>query len=127
MIFATTAISGLIPREKSGAPPSADGSFLGVTKADMDETKFDWVDAAQDGHVLLDYPARKVAVFANQSGEVVVVSEHDGVESVVALELEEALHMVAMLRDAIDDAAPISRRVGAEFAAFQLIQKAQGA
>lgn len=88
-------------------------------------TRIDWKDAAERGFVLVDFPARKVAVFANQSGEVVIASEVDGEVSAVAVDVEEALRLVALVRDAIDDAVPVSRRLDAEFAAYNAIEDAR--
>lgn len=85
----------------------------------------DWMEAAERGFVLVNAPARKVAVFANQSGEVAIVSAVDGVEIVTPVDLDEALRLVALLRDAIDDAAPIARHMEAQYAAFNAIEDAR--
>ncbi len=91
-----------------------------------DEIKLNWADAEEDGHVLVNFPARKLAVFANTMGCVALVLEQDGQQTVTELEPQEALDFVAMLCAAINEAVPTYQRNVAEFAAFEAISKAKG-
>ena len=88
-------------------------------------TRIDWKEAANLGFVLVDFPARKVAVFANQSGRIVIATEVDGEASFVDVEVDEAVRLVALVRDAIDDAVPVARKFDAEYAAFNAIENAR--
>lgn len=88
-------------------------------------SKFNWLEAAEAGLVLVNSPARKIACFANECGEVAMVIHEDGKQVVTAMSVEECLFMVAMLRDAIDTAAPIARRHSVELAAFNAIEDAR--
>lgn len=91
-----------------------------------DEIKLNWAEAEEDGHVLVNFPARKVAAFANSLGWVTLVIEEDGQQVATALEPPEVFQLVALLRDAIDDAMPTYRRNVAEITAHEAISKAAG-
>lgn len=93
-------------------------SMTGCERAVMNEVQLNWEAAAADGHVLVNAPANRLAVFANTIGDVVLVAGDDESETVTTLDVQEAVRLVAMLRDAIDDAAPEARRVADECAAF---------
>lgn len=91
-----------------------------------DEIKLNWAEAEEDGHVLVNAPSRKLAVFANTMGWVTLVVEEGGQQAVAAMDPQEAVRLVALLRDAIDDAMPTYRRNVAEFEAHEAVQKAAG-
>lgn len=93
-------------------------SMTGCERAVMNEVQLNWEAAAADGHVLVNAPANRLAVFANTIGDVVLVAGDDESETVTTLDVQEAVRLVAMLRDAIDDAALEARRVADECAAF---------
>lgn len=128
MSFATTARPGLIPRPKSSAPCLPLVSSLGPVRATAmdDEIKLNWGAAEDDGHVLVNMPGRKVAAFANTAGLVTLAVEVDGTQVAAEIDPQEAVRLVALLRDAIDDAMPIYGRSVAEFAAYEAISKAAG-
>lgn len=86
---------------------------------------FDWTKAAELGFVVVNAPARKIAVFANQSGEIAIVSALDGVEVTTDVNLDEAVRLMALLGKAIGCAAPIASLNVAEYAAFKAIENAR--
>lgn len=92
----------------------------------MNRTKLDWAEAEGEGHTLVNYLGRKIALFANTFGDVALVIEEDGLQVATTIDVSEALHMVAMLRDAIDVAVPTSQRMAASLGAFDAIQIAKG-
>lgn len=78
-------------------------------------TKLDWAAAAAEGHVVVNYPARKLAVFANTSGQVAIVSEDDGQQSVLCLDFEEALEAISAIAKAARVAADRAAEMFAEY------------
>lgn len=81
------------------------------------DTKLDWTAAAKEGHVVVDYPARKLAVFANTSGQVAIVAEDEGVQSVLCLEFDEALKAISAFAKAARIAADRTAEMFAEYEA----------
>lgn len=124
MSFVATARVAPEKQDKPACLPLV--SSMGGERADMDDIKLNWDKAEQDGYVLVNAPARKLAVFANMTGWITLVVTHDKRQIVTELDPQEGVRLVALLRDAIDDAMPIYQNMVAELAAHDAIYKAAG-
>jgi hypothetical protein len=102
----------------------ADGFLRGAMKVNMTEQniKLNWQEAKEQGFVVADAPARKLAAFANTTGEVVIVQEDDGVQTAVGLTVKEATKLMSVLADAINEASYISMSLSVSYA----VAKAKG-
>ncbi len=90
----------------------------------MDNSIFD--DLRDSGHVVVDYPGRKIAVYANTSGHVVLLCQEGGEQMCQMVEPDEIGDLIAALAHAANQAKPIADSMCADFEAFTAIAKAQG-
>ena len=77
------------------------------------------------GDLVVDCPGRKIAVFANDGGHVVLLCQEDEVVMAQVVTPEEIGALRAALMRAAMEAQPISDSIDAEFAAHTAIAKAQ--
>lgn len=80
----------------------------------------------EEGHVVVDYPGRKIAVYANTSGHVVLLCQEGGIEMCQLVTPDEINDLCAALMRAGKEAKPIENVMNADFEAFTAIAKAQG-
>ena len=86
-----------------------------------------WIDLKADGRVVVDARARKLAVYPNQSGQVVMLSVEDGVAMYSTVEPDEIPALVSALLAANVEASKLQLEFESSYAAFQAIQQAKGA
>ncbi len=85
-----------------------------------------WDHMREHGFILIEYPARKLAVFSNDCGQVVIAAQDDGVTSLSVLEADEVHDMAAALLKAGTNAKAISVEMAAGHDAHCAIEKARG-
>lgn len=85
-----------------------------------------WTDMRKQGFVVIDFPARQVAVFPNDAGQVVVASQDDGTTSLSILEPDEVHSFVAAVLKAGTTAKAINVEMTAGDDAHCVIEKARG-
>ena len=85
--------------------------------------KSDWNVFRENGLLVLDLPTRRLGVFANRSGQVVLVTKDDG-ESVFCLNLDEVGPVIAALQSSLKHALEIDAELTAEYVAFEAISNA---
>lgn len=90
-------------------------------------TKTFWEDMRDHGFMLVDYPARAIAVFPNDSGQVVIAGRTDAVTSIAVLEPQEVHSIALALVAAAKTANVTGAGLDAEYGAHWVIQKAMGA
>lgn len=83
-------------------------------------------DFRDSGDLVVDYPSRKIAVYANASGHVVLMCQEDGVCMHQLVTPEEIDQLCAALKRAGKEAQPIADSMQAGYEAFVAISKAQG-
>ena len=85
-----------------------------------------WADMRDNGFMLVDFPARAIAVFPNESWQVVIASHSDAATSITVLERQE-VHSIALVLVAAAKAANVTgAAIDAEYGAHCVIQKAMG-
>lgn len=75
-----------------------------------------WQAARDAGFMLVDAPARKIAVFANTSGQVVLATSEDGEQCVSTICADEIELLEGLLRQAKEAALEIDAEYQAEHA-----------
>lgn len=75
-----------------------------------------WQSMRTEGFIVLDAPTRKVAVFANQSGEVVLATQEDKRQCITTLTPVEVSGLVTALVRARIVAKPIEAAIKADYA-----------
>lgn len=90
----------------------------------MKRIDFDWQQAHEDDVVVVNFPSRKLAIFANQSGHIGLIAEEDGDQLITEIDVDEAKRMVELLNEAIAIAEPTFREMIAEFITLEVIDKA---
>ena len=90
----------------------------------MNNNLFD--ELRTSGHLVVDCPGRKIAVYANTGGHVVVLCQEDGVEMLNIVMPEEIADLCAALMRVGKEAQPITDAIEADFEAHTAIAKAQG-
>lgn len=85
-----------------------------------------WQEMRDEGFILVDAPSRKVAVFPNQSGEVVLASLEDSTTHICMIEPDEIGEIVAALITAKLDANAILDAIEPAYEAHVAISKAMG-
>ena len=80
-----------------------------------------WQAARDAGFMLVDAPARKIAVFANTSGQVVLATSEDGERCVATVCADEIELLEGLLRQAKSSAL----EVDAEYRAEHVIWRAR--
>ncbi len=119
MSFDTTARQRVAPgaEEQSHRLP-ADGFFAVLRKVDMtknERLRF-WQEMRENDFMLVDAPARKIAVFSNTSGMIVLAVEDDGQQVITEICFDEMSEFEALLASAKDTAMAITAQNEAEFA-----------
>jgi len=79
------------------------------------------------GLFVVDAPARKIAVYPSEWGQVILMAEEDGKRVYAAIDLCEIAALVVALGQAHESAAKESAHMAADYAAFCAIEKARGA
>jgi hypothetical protein len=85
-----------------------------------------WEDVKDFARVVYDYPSRKLAVYAEEAGLVVLFSVEDGESKYSIARADEIPALVNALCAAGEEAAEIERRRDAEYVTFGAIEKAKG-
>lgn len=85
-----------------------------------------WQDMRNNEFILVDAQTRKLAVFANQSGEVVMASLEDGYTHVTTIEPNEIGNLIASLNAAKVEAQLFRDAIEPELQAHVAISKAMG-
>jgi hypothetical protein len=80
-----------------------------------------------DGRVVMDFPGRKLAVYPNTSGHVVLLSEMDGEGAYFEVLPEEVVALIAALQRAGAEALETGRELNAEYQTHLALEKAKGA
>jgi hypothetical protein len=80
----------------------------------------------EDGFLVIDCPARQVAVFANISGQVVMHMQEDGQAFSQVIESNEVDQLCAALKRAACEAKPIADGIQAEYQTHVVIEAAKG-
>lgn len=75
-----------------------------------------WQDMREEGLMLVDAPARKIAIFPNNSGQVVIASSEDGMQCIATICPDEFDALDALLQSAKQSAIEIDSGHHAEFA-----------
>lgn len=86
-----------------------------------------WQDMRDNEFILVDAKTRKLAVFANQSGEVVMASLEDGYTHISTIEPDEIGNLIAALIAAKAEAQLFRDAVEPQYQAHVAISKAMGA
>lgn len=85
-----------------------------------------WEDANEAGHVVVECPSRKLAIYANLSGQVVLAHCDDGVDAVTLIEADEFDEVLGFLLKAMTEARSIACNQDAEFETHEAIGRAKG-
>ena len=119
MSFDATARQRVAPgAEKQSHRLPADGFFAVLRKVDMtknERLRF-WQEMRENDFMLVDAPARKIAVFSNTSGMIVLAVEDDGQQVITEICFDEMSEFEALLASAKDTAMAITAQNEAEFA-----------
>lgn len=75
-----------------------------------------WQNMRREGFMVADCPARKIAVFPNQSGQVVVAVRQDGLDCIATLDAEELDAFMAKFKDASEIAVELDAVITASYA-----------
>lgn len=86
-----------------------------------------WQDMRDNEFTLTDAPTRKLAVFVNQSGEVVLASLEDGCTHITTIEISEIGNLIAALNVAKGEAQLVLDAIEPQYQAHEAISKAMGA
>ena len=119
MIFDATARQRVAPgAEKQSHRLPADGFFAVLRKVEMTNTEWlqFWEDMRESGFIIVDAPARKIAVFGNTSGQIVIAIEDDGIRVLTTVCLDELSDLQGLLARAQESAFEIDIANQAEFA-----------
>ncbi len=84
-----------------------------------------WDDMREEGFLVVDAPDRKVAIFANTSGDVLLATLMDGQTQALTLEPDEVADVVIKLVNAGREASVTSKKRNSEFVAHLAIEKAR--
>lgn len=91
----------------------------------MGLNQLQWDDLREQDFVVIDYSARKLAVYPNTSGQVMVASEVDGVLTCLDVEPEEVAALIAALQRALPKAREDAARMSAEYQTHGALEKAR--
>ena len=80
-----------------------------------------------DGRVVLDHPGRKLAVYPNTSGHVVLLGEIGGDSMHFEVQPEEVAALIAAIHRAGTEALATERQLNAEYQTHVAVEKAKGA
>lgn len=80
-----------------------------------------------DGRVVMEFPGRKLAVYPNTSGQVVLLGEIDGESAHFEVQPEEIASLIAALQRAGSEALVTERQLNAEHQTHVALEKAKGA
>lgn len=80
----------------------------------------------EEGRFVVDFNGRKVAIYPNEMGDVVLMVEEDGERVYTACSYDEIPALCAGLMLAAKEAKPTADRINAEYGAFHVIEKARG-
>lgn len=86
-----------------------------------------WAGAEEDGNLAANAPMRKVAICSNESGQVVIAGMDASDAFCIDLAPEEIDKAIALLTSHKQRAQRIAKRIDAEFATFNAIEKARDA
>ena len=75
-----------------------------------------WEDMRENEFILVDAPARKIAIFCNTSGQIVIAIEDDGRRVLTTVCLDELSDLQGLLARAHESAFEIDTANQAEFA-----------
>lgn len=85
-----------------------------------------WKDLKADGRVIVDAPSRKLAVYPNADGHVILLSVDSGVTSLAEVCPGEFLRLAEELCRSMAEARQAAARLDSEYAAHMLIERAKG-
>lgn len=85
-----------------------------------------WQEMRNKGLVLVDTPDRKLAIYANQLGLVVLATHEDGNTHICTIDPSEIGRVTAALLSAQVDAQELSDEIDTEYRAHLAINKAMG-
>jgi hypothetical protein len=80
----------------------------------------------EDGRLIIDFPKRKVMIYPNEAGSIVLMCEEDDQRCFVMIEVGEIDAICAALVASRKVAAPIAAEMDAQYETFQAIEKARG-
>lgn len=86
----------------------------------------DFEEQRADGRLVLDYPARKLMVYPNTSGHVVLVCEEDGQRVCLLIDPDEIGLVCGAMLQASVEAKRISNALSSEYEAHMVISSAMG-
>jgi len=89
------------------------------------DLKPDWDALRDDGRVIVDAPARKLAIYSNNDGHVVILSLEDGITSFTALTPDEVPHAMKALLISGAEATQREMELESEYGAFLAIERAK--
>jgi hypothetical protein len=85
-----------------------------------------WNELRADGRVVVGAPARKLAIYPNADGAVILMSVDNGVTSFVEVCPGEFIRLAEELSRAMSEARRIATTKDAEYVAHLLIERARG-
>lgn len=85
-----------------------------------------WEDMREERFMLVDAPARKVAIYPNDSGMVIVAIKEGRTTCVTTLQVSEIDATVSALIKAKQVAQPMDELIDAQYGAHCAIEKAKG-
>lgn len=85
-----------------------------------------WNELKAHGAVVADLPARKLAIYANPFGQVVMLSVEDGRGHYIEVDSAELAHFAEVFAKAAQEALGISHKRDADYEAFLAIENAKG-
>jgi hypothetical protein len=74
-----------------------------------------WQEMRNEGFILVDAPKRKIAVFPNTCGMLVIAAEDDG-KCIATIDVDEVDALIELLKSAKEVAAPIDADIQAKYA-----------
>lgn len=87
----------------------------------------EWNELKADGRVVFDYPCRKLAVYPNTSGHVVLLGEIGSDSMHFEVQPEEVAALIAAIHRAGAEALATERQLNAEYQTHVAVEKAKGA
>lgn len=84
-----------------------------------------WEDMRDEGFLVVDAPARKIAIYANTSGQIAMVTLMDGQTQALTIEPEEVADVVSRLIKSGREADATGKRIASEAFTYLAIEKAR--
>lgn len=86
----------------------------------------DWNELKADGRVVFDFPKRKMAIYPNPGGGVILLTVDDGKSNYFDIYQGDFAATLELLHLAMREAKTIDDGIQADYVTHQIIEKARG-